>query len=301
MFSLPAGFRRMMEDLPGPVRAGLWIALSGSSFTGMLAIARHLSADLPIFVIVLFRVLFGLGFLSPFIIRNGIGALRTARPGLYLVRGVAAFSGLSCYFFAASMMPLADVTAISFTRPIFGTIAAVIFLGEIAHGRRWSAVFVGFAGAIIIIRPGFQAFNPGVLFMLGSVMAQTVNTVVIKRLSQTEAPDAIAIYQGIVFAPMALVAALFVWRMPTAGDLIWLAGIGFLGAITQRAMPRAFAAADATVVISLDFLRLPIAALIGFVFFAEVPVIWVWLGATVIIAATIYIMHRESRAEGGGG
>ena len=300
MFSLPARFRRMMEDLPGPVRAGLWITLSGSSFTGMLAIARHLSADLPIFVIVLFRVLFGLGFLSPFIIRNGIGALRTSRPGLYLVRGIAAFTGLSCYFFAASMIPLADVTAISFTRPIFGTIAAVVFLGEIAHGRRWSAVFVGFAGAMIIIRPGFQAINPGVLFMLGSVMAQTVNTVVIKRLSQTEAPDAIAIYQGIVFAPMALVAALFVWRMPTAGDLMWLAGIGFLGAITQRAMPRAFAAADATVVISLDFLRLPIAALIGFVFFSEVPVIWVWLGATVIIAATLYIMHRESLAVRGG-
>jgi drug/metabolite transporter (DMT)-like permease len=300
MFSLPAPVRRMMEDLPGPVRAGLWIALSGSSFTGMLAIARHLSADLPIFVIVLFRVLFGLGFLSPFIIRNGIGALRTSRPGLYLVRGIAAFTGLSCYFFAASMIPLADVTAISFTRPIFGTIAAVVFLGEIAHGRRWSAVFVGFAGAMIIIRPGFQAINPGVLFMLGSVMAQTVNTVVIKRLSQTEAPDAIAIYQGIVFAPMALVAALFVWQMPTARDLVWLAGIGFLGAITQRAMPRAFAAADATVVISLDFLRLPIAALIGFVFFSEVPVIWVWLGATVIIAATVYIMRRESLAEGGG-
>lgn len=292
--------RQFFENLPGPVRAGLWIGVSGTAFTGMLAIARHLSAELPIFVIVLFRVLFGLVFLSPFILRNGIRAMRTNKYGLYLVRGASAFLGLSCYFFAASLIPLADVTAISFTRPIFGTIAAVIFLGEIAHGRRWSAIFVGFVGAMIIIRPGFQEVNPGVLFMLGSVLAQTVNTIVIKRLSQTEPPDAIAIYQGIVFAPMALFAASFVWQMPTAQDLIWLVGIGFLGSITQRSMPRAFAAADATVVISLDFLRLPIAALIGFVFFSEIPVVWVWVGATVIIGSTVYIMHRESLASRGG-
>jgi len=289
--------RQCFEGLPGPVRAGLWIGISGSAFTCMLAIARHLSAELPIFVIVLFRVLFGLAFLSPFVFRNGITALRTNKYGLYLVRGTSAFLGLSCYFFAATMIPLADVTAISFTRPIFGTIAAILFLGEIAHGRRWSAIFVGFIGAMIIVRPGFQELNPGVLFMFGSVMAQTVNTIVIKRLSRTEPPDAIAIYQGIVFAPMALIAALFVWRMPTAGDLMWLVVIGFLGSITQRSMPRAFAAADATVVISLDFLRLPIAALIGFVFFSEIPVVWVWIGATVIIGSTVYIMHRESIAD----
>ncbi len=300
MSFIPQRLRRFFENLPGPVRAGLWISLSGSSFTGMLAIARHLSADLPIFVIILFRVFFGLIFLSPFVLRNGIGALRTSRYGLYIIRGTSAFIGLSCFFFAASLIPLADVTAISFTRPILGSIAAILFLGEVAHGRRWSAIFVGFAGAMIIIRPGFQDLNPGVLFMLGSVLAQTVNTIVIKRLSRTEPPDAMAIYQGVVFAPMALFAASLVWRMPTAEDLIWLVGIGFLGAITQRAMPRAFAAADATVVISLDFLRLPIAALIGFVFFSEIPVLWVWVGATVIIASTVYIMHREAVAERAG-
>lgn len=297
MFGLPVSVRRLTGNLPGAVRAGLWIALSGACFTGMLAIARHLSADLPIFVIVFFRVLLGLAFLSPFILRNGLGALRTNKYGLYLVRGMSGFVGLSCYFFAVSLIPLADATAISFTRPVFGTIAAILFLGEIAHGRRWSAIIVGFVGAVIIVRPGFQDLNPGVLFMFGSVAAQVVNTVVIKRLSRSELPDAIAIYQGIVFAPLALTAALLVWQTPTLQDLVWLTGMGFLGAITQRAMPRAFAAADATVVISLDFLRLPIAALVGFVFFSEIPVIWVWIGATVILAATVYIMHREAVAD----
>lgn len=297
MSFIPASVRNLGKDLPGPVRAGLWIALAGTCFTFMLAIARHLSADLPIFVIVFFRSVFGLAFLSPFIMRHGIGALRTTKPGLYLVRGTAAFIGLTCYFYAVSLIPLADATAISFTRPIFGTIAAILFLGEVAHGRRWSAIIVGFAGALIIIRPGLQEISPGVLFMFGSVAVQVVTAIVIKMLSRTEPPDAIAIYQGIVFAPLALVAALFVWQTPTFEDLMWLAGIGFFGAITQRAMPRAFAAADATVVISLDFLRLPISALIGFVFFSEVPGIWVWIGATVIIAATVYIVHRESVAD----
>ena len=301
MFGLPVSVRRLTENLPGAVRAGLWIALSGACFTGMLAIARHLSAELPVFVIVLFRILFGLAFLSPFIVRNGIGALRTDKYGLYLVRGVAAFIGLSCYFFAVSLIPLADATAISFTRPIFGTIAAILFLGEISHARRWSAITIGFVGAMIIIRPGFQQIDPGVLFMFGSVAVQVVTAIVVKRLSRTEPPDAIAIYQGIVFAPLALVTALLVWQTPTLQDLAWLTGMGFLGAITQRAMPRAFAAADASVVISLDFLRLPIAALIGFVFFAEFPEIWVWTGATVIVAATIYLVHRETVADRAGG
>lgn len=295
-----AYLHRLIDSLPGPVRAGFWITIAGASFTCMMAIARHLSSDLPIFVIVFYRALFGLLFLSPYIMRHGFVALRTDKYGLYLARGLAAFTGLSCFFFAASLIPLADVTAISFTRPIFGTIAAVIFLGEVAHGRRWSAIFVGFAGAMIVIRPGFQEINPGVLFVFGSVAAQTVNAVVVKRLATTEPPDAIAIYQGVVFGPMALVAALFVWRLPTLADFAWLVGIGFLGAITQRAMPRAYAAADATVVISLDFLRLPVAALIGFVFFAEVPVVWTWLGAAVIIAATVYIVHRESIADRAG-
>lgn len=278
----------------------MWIAIAGTSFTCMLAIARHLSADLPIFVIVFFRSLFGLAFLSPWVMRNGIGALRTTRHGLYLVRGVFAFFGISCYFFAASLIPLADVTAIAFTRPIFGTVAAIVFLGEVAGGRRWSAIFVGFAGAMMIVRPGFLDMNPGILFVFGSVAAQVVITIVIKLLSRTEPPDAIAIYQGAVLLPLALIAALLVWRTPGLSDLMWLLGMGFLGAITQRAMPRAFAAADATVVISLDFIRLPIAAFIGFLFFTEVPDIWVWAGAAVILSATVYIMHRESAVRDGG-
>jgi drug/metabolite transporter (DMT)-like permease len=165
---LPSAFSSRLRNLPGPIRAGLWIALSSTGFTGMMAIARELSSDLPILVIVLFRSLFGLVFLSPYVMRNGIGALRTTRIGLYLMRGFCAYTGLTCLFFAVTYISLAEVSAINFTRPIFGAIAAIIFLGEVARARRWVAIFAGFAGALIIIRPGFQDINPGVLFALGS-------------------------------------------------------------------------------------------------------------------------------------
>ena len=279
--------------LPGPVRAGFWISCTGATFTGMMAISRHLSADLHIFVIVLFRALFGLVFLAPLAFRNGGRRMRTTRYRLYTIRGVTAYLSLVGYFYAATYIPLADISAIVFTRPVFACIAAILFLGELARGRRWVAIGIGFIGGLVVVRPGFADINIGVLFALGAVTMTVCNTIFIKSLSFTDHPDTIAIYQGLSVAPIALVVAYFFWTTPTWEQFAWLLGMGALGAATQRTLARSYAAADATVVTVLDFLRLPIAALIGLIVFGEWPEIWVWIGGAIIIASSFLLTQRE--------
>lgn len=279
--------------LPGPVRAGFWISCTGATFTGMMTIARHLSPELPIFVIILFRATFGLCFLSPIALRRGSTVLRTTKLKIYAARGFTAFASLAGYFFAATYIPLADIAAIGFTRPAFACIAAILILGEVARTRRWAAIAIGFIGALIVVRPGFTDINPGILFAFGAVAMTVMNTIMIKYLSYTEHPDTIAIYQGLAMTPLALIAAIFVWTTPTLEQFGWLLLMGFLGAMTQRTLARSFAAADATVVTVLDFLRLPVAAAIGLVVFGEWPVIWVWVGGAVIVASSILLTRRE--------
>ena len=261
----------------------------------MMAISRHLSVDLHIFMIVLFRALFGLVFLSPILMRHGLSRLQTTRHKLYVIRGVTAYLSLVGYFFAAKHIPLADISAIIFTRPVFACIAAIMFLGELARGRRWTAIAIGFVGALIVIRPGFEEINIGVLFAVGGVAMTVFNTIFIKSLSFTDHPDTIALYQGLCVAPIALVVALFFWTTPSWEQLAWLLAMGALGAATQRTLARSYHAADATVVTVLDFLRLPIAALIGLVVFGEWPVVWVWVGGAIIVASSFLLTRREAR------
>lgn len=283
------------DRLPGPVRAGIWITISGGSFIGIMAIARHLSPGIHVFEIVFFRALFGLPFLVPYMVRTGPRVLHTTKTRLYLIRSFGAFVGLVCFFYAATLIPLADIAAIGFTRPAFSTIAAMLFLGEAMRSRRWRAIGISAVGALLIVRPGFAELNAGILFAFGAVASQVLNTVVIKKLTWTEPPDTIAVYQGLYLAPMALAAAVFVWVWPTPEQFAWLVAMGAIGTVTQRTIVRAYAAADASVVVVLDFLRLPVAALIGLVFFAELPAPWVWLGGAIIIASTVILTRGESR------
>lgn len=271
--------------------------MSACCYIVVITIVRKLAPDIHVFEIVFFRSLFGALFMVPWIMRRGIGILRTPRSGLLIVRGAGAFVAGSCLFTAATLLPLGELMAITFTRPILASVGAILLLGEIARGRRWTAIFVGFAGALIVMRPGFQVINIGTLFVLAAVTVQVANTLIIKFATRTVEPDVIAVYHALVITPIALIPTLFVWTMPDLEQFLLLAAAGMMTLLVQRSMTRAFVAADATVVLAFGFIRLPVAALAGFVFFAEVPVFWVWLGGAVIIAASLLLMRRESAAE----
>jgi len=284
-------------QLSGSARAAWWLTISACCYVIVITIVRGLAADIHVFEIVFFRSLFGALFMVPWIMRRGVNVLRTPRSGLLIARGAGAFVAGSCLFHAATLLPLGELMAITFTRPILASVGAILFLGEIARGRRWTAIFVGFIGALIVVRPGFQVINIGTLFVLAAVAFQVGNTLIIKFATRSVEPDVIAVYHALVITPIALIPTLFVWTTPNVEQLLWLAGAGMLTLMVQRAMTRAFVAADASVVMAFGFIRLPVAALAGFVFFSEVPILWVWLGGAVIIVASLFLVRRENAAD----
>ena len=294
--AMPArsGISLSFVNLSAPIRATFWVALAALGFPLTITCVRKVVPDIHVFEAVMFRCLFGMVFMLPWLARRGIGQLRTGRIGWLATRGAIAFFDTVLYYVAAPMIPLADLTAITFTRPIFGTIAAVLFLHEIARARRWSAILIGFVGMLIIVRPGLAEVNLGAYLVLAGVALQTVNTIIVKMLTRTEKPDSIVVYHTLFMLPLAVIPAVLVWQTPTFEQLLWLMAIGALGVTTQRCMTRAFAAADAIFVLAVSYMRLPIAALVGFVMFGEVPLIWVWVGGALICASSIYIARRES-------
>jgi drug/metabolite transporter (DMT)-like permease len=245
--------------------------------------------------VVFLRALFGLVAILPWLGRQGVGALRTRRIGLHLLRAGLAITAMITSFTALSLMPLAEATALGFTAPIFASVLAVLVLGEPMRVRRWSAVVVGLLGALLILRPGFAAFQPVALLALTAAVAGAVATIVLKIMARTERPGTVVTYMTLFTTPMALVPALFVWQEPSLAQLGWAALLGLAGTVAHYCMSQALGNADATVVVPFDYLRLPAVALAAYVVLGEVPGIWVWLGGTVIASSGIYMTFREAR------
>lgn len=264
-------------------------------FAVMNGVVRHLSASLPPLEIVFFRCLFGLLAMAPWLFRAGLITVRTRKPGWQLLRAAIAAFAMAAWFTGISLVPLAEATALSFTTPLFAAVAAVFFLGEAIQSRRWIAIAVGFAGALVILRPGLVPISGPVLYVLGAAGLMAISQVMVKWLSRHDHPNAIVFWLVFLLTPITLGPALLVWEDPTLIDMLWLIFLGCIATLAHQAMVRALAGADATAVLPLDFLRLPFAALIGFLAFAERPDVWTWVGAAIIAGSTIYITHRESQ------
>ena len=281
-------------NLPGPVRGALWMLGSTAAWALMAGITRHFRHEIHTFEIVFFRSVFGTAFLLPWLFRLGIAGLRTKRIGMHMVRGFLGLAAIYMLFTAIALAPLGEVAAIISTRPVIASLGAVLILREAARGHRWAATALAFAGALLIIRPGFSAVSLGVVLALLSVIIMAAVSLTVKSLSRTEAPDTIVIWQMVVFTPFSLIPALFVWHMPDPWQFVLLVAIGMFGTITQRCMTRAYAAADATVVLPFDFTRLVFAALLGFIFFGEFPDMWTWAGGALIFAAILWMTKIET-------
>ena len=279
----------------GAVRGASWMMLSAFGWTIMISLARGLQDEIHTFEIVFFRSAFALVFFLPWFWGKGFSGLRTQRIGMHMARGLAGLAAIYLLFGALLFIPMGDVAAITFTRPLLASVGAVIFLHEVARGHRWIATGIGMIGAFIIVRPGISPLSPGQVMALACVVAMAISSLTVKSLARTEHPDVTVMYQIIVFTTLSLIPALFVWTMPTLEQFARLVSLGLAGMLTQRAMTRAYTVADATIVLPFEYTRLPFAALMGLVLFGEFPDQFVWLGGTVIFVATIYMAHRETR------
>jgi drug/metabolite transporter (DMT)-like permease len=285
-------------DISAPVQGALWMLLSAGSLAGLTGIVRYMSAGLPPFEIAFFRSFFGFLILSPWLLRSGIGVLRTKRVSLYTLRCAFGAATMLMWFSALAMVPLADAVALGFTSPLFVVIGAALFLGEIVRGKRLGATLCGFAGALIILRPGSGVLDVGAILVLLSAVTLAGANLSVKELSRTEPVQAIVTYMVIFMVPLTLIPTLFVWQTPTPLQLVELAGLAGVATLGNYAMTRSVAVADASAVMPYDYARLPFAALIGFFIFGEVPDALTLVGAVVIIGSTLYIAVKEAQSQG---
>ena len=285
---------RRVARLPPPIQAGLWMSLGGIAFAGMSGLIRHLSGEMHPFVVAFYRSLFGLVWMVPWLVQHGGTVLRTRRRLFYTIRASFSLISMLGSFYGVAYMAIADATAISFTGPLFATVGAALILHETVRVRRWIATLVGFVGVLVVVRPGPETFNPVALAVLVSAAANAGSFLAVKALSRTEPPTLIVVYMVLYLVPLSLVPALFVWSWPSWSALPWLVLMGAFGTLGHLAMTRGFAAADASIVLPFDYLRLPFAAAMAYVAFGERPDRDTFIGAAIIAAASIYIAHREA-------
>ncbi len=291
--TLSGAIVRRIDSWPAPAQCAFWIILSGVLITIQLAIVRMIAQDVNVFEIIFIRAGFGLIFIVPMLIRGGGIYLKPKRLGLNILCGTLAFIATFCFYFAAKYLPLADITAIHFIRPIFAACAAALILGEVLNGRRVTAFAMALVGAAIIVRPGYVDFNVGILFVFGVIAVQSWNPINRKMLSKVEHPDTVAVWNVLTVLPLGAICTIFVWTVPTVEQVGWMAVIGVLEMINQRVLARAYLQGDAILVVGLHYTRLPIAAFVGYLMFGDVPEIWIWIGGTVIACAAIFLARGE--------
>ena len=261
----------------------------------MNGITRHLSAEVHPFEIVFFRSAIGIIVLVPILARTGFVSLKTKKFDLHVWRTAINLVAMLTYFLALSIAPLAEVVALGFTAPLFAAVLAVLILREALSMKRLVSLGVGFAGALILIRPGFEEVGRGTILVLVSAVTWGVTVIIIKSLARTESSLTMTAYLSILLTPMSFVAAVFVWEWPTMTQFAWLISLGFLGTGGQLCIAQALREADAMVVLPVDFTKLIFASLIGYFFFAEIADIWIWTGGIVIFAAATYLAFGERK------
>jgi len=288
--------KNSFNKLPVNIRGGLWMVFAGVFFTFLGVMIRMANKEVHLLEIVFFRYFISLLIMAPWMMRRGLSGLQGKNYPLLLARSFSSYLGAMLWFASIIFLPLAEATALGYTTPLFATLGAVLFLGEVVRKRRWWALFAGMLGTLIILRPGFEVITLPALYAIGGAVFIAISALLVKVLNRTDTPDTIVLYMGMFSAPLSLVAALFVWITPSLETLLWLIGIGLFSTIAHLAYTRAFAIADASAVLPYDYIRLLMVAAVGYGFYDEIPDIWTWAGACVIIGSAFYIARRETIA-----
>ncbi|MGH1481612.1 MAG: DMT family transporter [Geminicoccales bacterium] len=259
------------------------------------AVIRIVGQTIHPFEIGFFRVLFALLLVSPWLIQRGLADLRSDFLLVHASRAILKLLAQIAYFYAVLVMPLADVAAIGFAKPLFVSIGAVLFLGEVMRLRRWVAIAIGFLGVVVILRPGSTLFDPWIMSAVFAAIGLAGVNLLMKYLAEREATNRILAWNLMISVPVALVLALPFWTTPSLPILGLLLLQGGLGALAQFSAARAMRLADVSVLTAIEFVRLPLVALIAYVLFGEISGFWTWMGAAIIIGSTLYLVRREAK------
>lgn len=282
--------------MANPLAGMIWITISMALFAGLAAFSRMaMDAGLHPFEVVFLRNMFACLLLVPLLAYRGPSLMRSHRLDLYGLRVVVSLISMQTWFYALSLMPIGELTAISYLAPLFGTLGAIFFLGETVRIRRWTALGVGFLGAMIILRPSGSTLGVGQLCAIVSAMTSGLTAVLVKQLTAHDDPDKIVFLTNALLLPLSLIPALFVWRWPTANVLPALLGMGLCAVLGHVSVVRGYALVDASLAMTFEFSKLPFAVGIAYLAFGEIIDAWTWIGALVIFASAVYITRREAR------
>ena len=277
-------------------KAALWMSGTLASFMAMAIGGRQLSGDLTTFQILFFRSIVGLLIIAFFLWCSGWRQIISEHFKTHVLRNLAHFGGQYGWFYGIAVIPLAEVFALEFTVPLWTAILATILLGERISGARMTAIFLGVLGVVIILRPGLAVINPASLAVLGGAMGYALSHTLTRKLARVDTPLAILFYMTLVQLPLGFVASIFDWNTPSPAMLPWILIVGVAALSGHYCMARALALADAIVVVPLDFLRLPLIASVGALFYRE-PIDWLVLagGAIMFSGNLINIRAEEKR------
>lgn len=282
---------------PGPATVGGLLMLVVAACNAVdTALTRVVTQELHPLEVAFFRNLFSLILILPWLLRAGPGVLRTNRLALHVARAALKLVAMVLLFFAISIMPLADVTAIVFTSPLFVVLGAALLLGETLSVRRLAAIALGFVGILVVLRPGSAVFDPRMMTAVGAAVGFAGIALLLKAMSAREPAPTLVGLNLVITVPLAFLLTLPVWTTPRPEILFYLGLQGGLGALAQVAVTRAMAKADASFLTPIEFVRLPLVVVLGYVFFLEVPDLWMWLGSALIFIALVYLLRHGGTA-----
>lgn len=287
---------RFTSSHSAPFKGVLWFCFGALCFACMTTIVRHLAdGGIHPFVMILFRNVLGLTILTPWIIKHKQAIVNTTKIKLHIWRGVNGFVGMVLFFYGLSLLPVTEAIALSYTVPLFTTIAAIVWLKEIVDRPRWIALIIGFVGVLVILRPGFDTFNSAAFYVIGATCSWSISNIIIKKLTRTEHPTVVVFYMTSIMIPLSLVLAIPVFDMPSTEQLIWLLALGCTSVLAQYSITHAYGFSDVSFLQPFDFSRLIFVSIIAFFAFQEIIDIVTLIGAIVIFASSVYITKYERK------
>ena len=276
-----------------------WMLLSGIMFIGVTGIVRYLGDEMHPIQAAFIRYAFGIVLVVPVILRVGLYGLLSTRIHLHASRGLVHGIGVMLWFYAMSRLPIAEVTALGFTTPIFTTAGAMLILGERVKNYRVAGILVGFIGALIVLRPGLRIIDFGAVAMLIAAPLFACSLLMAKVATKTESSSVIVALLSIFCTLTLLPLALVYWRPPTTEEWSLLFLTAIFATLGHYCLTRAFQSAELSALQPFSFLQLVWATLLGLVVFSEQPDLWLWLGAGLIVFSATWIGRQEVRSSRG--
>lgn len=274
-------------------QAALWMSGWLVATLGMTVAGRELMAHMPAFQIMMYRSVVATVILLPFVMANGGLAPRLGQWRLHAFRNIIHFGGQYLWFSALLLIPLAEVIAIEFTMPMWIAVLAMVFLGERMHRFKVIALAIGFAGVLMIVKPGLMA-GWGYPVALGAALLFSGSVTLTKFITRKDTALTVIFLMFAIQSVIGAVPAWLTWVSPPPGDYMWIALVALAGTGSHYCLSKAISLADATVVMPMDFLRLPLTALVGYLVYMETADAWSILGALLILAANTLNLAKAS-------